>query len=133
MSLKYSLVLAALAALATIAVIVGQSEDIVAQNQTTTTHRSITNFTKLIEDEYTPDVLKEGKREPLVKLIHEGQTTLILENVASEMGSLAEVIDIAIQNGYKLDAVTVFTEEEPSDIADYIQLNPVYTVFMSKG
>lgn len=132
MNLKYSLVLAVLAALATIAAIVGQSEDVVAQNQTVTnqtvtTTGPITNFTKLIEDEYTSE-FEPGVFGPVLDLLHESPVTLVLRDDSIEI--LGEVIDIAKHSGYKIDDVTVFSESRGPGIPVLI---PIYTVFMSKG
>jgi hypothetical protein len=135
MNPKYSLVLAVLAALATIAAIVGQSEDVVAQNQTvapplfagqvTNVTGPVTNFTKLIEDAYTFE-FEPGVIGPVLDLLHESPVTLVLRDESVEV--LGEVIDIAKRSGYQIDDVTVFTEirGEPTP-------TPIYTVFMSKG
>lgn len=127
MNPKYSLVLAVLA-LTTIAAIVGQSEDVVAQNQTVgppLVAGPVINFTKLIEDAYTFE-FEPGVIGPVLDLLHESPVTLVLRDESVEV--LGEVIDIAKRSGYQIDDVTVFTEirGEPTPI-------PIYTVFMSKG
>jgi hypothetical protein len=50
------IVFVVLAGLVTVAGKVGQSKDIVAQNQTVATPGSVTNFTKLVEDKFTFDI-----------------------------------------------------------------------------
>ena len=63
-------------------------------------------------------------------VLFESPTTLILSG--DDTNFLGEAIDIAKQSGYKVDSVTVFTEQDrPSGTTVY--LIPVYTVFMSKG
>lgn len=104
MSLRYSLVSAALAALATIALMAGQMGDINAQNQTISSS-ALGNL-----------------------VLFESPTTVILG--ADGTTSLWKAIDMAKQSGYKIDTVTVITEETP--IGTRITLTPVYTVFMSK-
>jgi hypothetical protein len=110
MSGRYSLVLAGLAALTTITSMVGQVETISAQNQNQT-------ITAAAADLFLG-----------VNVLFESPTVLILQG--STPNHLGQVIDIAIQNGYKVDSVTLFTEKEPGTSA--IMLTPVHTVFMSK-
>lgn len=104
MRLRYSLVLAALAALATIASMIGQMEAISAQNQT---------------------IISSGLTQ------FASPTTLVLRG--RMLDTLGQDIDMAKQNGYKIDTVTVFVEQEPGAGLNRIDLIPVYTVFMSKG
>ena len=117
--------------MATIAAIVGQSEDVVAQNQTNQTIEPplvagpVTNFTRLIEDAYTFE-FEPGVIGPVIDLLHESPSTLVLRDESVDV--LGEVIDIAIQSGYQIDDVTVFTENRGDPIP-----TPIYTVFMSKG
>jgi hypothetical protein len=127
------IVFVVLAGLVTVAGMVGQSKDIVAQNQTVATPGSVTNFTKLVEDKFTFDRLGLGFTIPDLEVLYESPTTLVLRGKAPppEFTSLGQVIDIAKQNGYRIDTATVFTESS-RPVAGTVTLTDVYTVFMAK-
>lgn len=109
MSHRYSLVIAVLAALAVIASMVGQMEDINAQNQTI----SSSAFGGLV--------------------LFESPTTVILSLGSYSVNDLGKVIDMAKQGGYKIDSVTAITEQGRPSSEGTALLRPNYTVFMSKG
>lgn len=129
----YSIILAALGPLTIIMIMVVQSEGIIAQNQTPSTNGTVSNFTRLIEERFSFDRLQLGFTFPDLEVLYESPTTLVLRGKAPqpEFTSLGQVIDIAKQNGFKIDSVTVFTESS-RPISGTVTLTDVYTVFMSR-
>jgi hypothetical protein len=129
----YSVTLAALASLTAITIFAVQSEGVIAQNQTASTTGTVTNFTRLIEERFSFDRLQLGFTFPDLEVLYESPTTLVLRGKAPqpEFTSLGQVIDIAKQNGFKIDSVTVFTESS-RPISGTVTLTDVYTVFMSR-
>jgi hypothetical protein len=129
----YSVTLAALASLTAITIFAVQSEGVIAQNQTASTTGTIINFTRLIEERFSFDRLQLGFTFPDLEVLYESPTTLVLRGKAPqpEFTSLGQVIDIAKQNGFKIDSVTVFTESS-RPISGTVTLTDVYTVFMSR-
>jgi hypothetical protein len=59
------------------------------------------------------------------------QKGLVLRGEITNFTSLGRVIDIAKQNGYAIDSVTVFTQTS-KPILETRYLTDMYTVFMSK-
>lgn len=93
------------------------------QNNTQTPLNQTGIITNLLEQR---DIL-------FVTVLSETPITLILQGEFGEVPAqrLDLAIDIAKQNGYSIDAVTVFTEESVPSLGT-ITLTPIYTIFMSK-
>jgi hypothetical protein len=129
----YSVTFAAFASLTAITILAVQIEGVIAQNQTASTTGTVTNFTRLIEERFSFDRLQLGFTFPDLEVLYESPTTLVLRGKAPqpEFTSLGQVIDIAKQNGFKIDSVTVFTESS-RPISGTVTLTDVYTVFMSR-
>jgi hypothetical protein len=102
----------------------------VAQNQTAPAEQ-VTNFTKLVEEQYTFDRLGLGFSLPDLEVLYESPSTLVLRGEGPQFQSLGEVIDRAKQNGFGIDFVTVFTESG-RPVSGTVRLTDVYTIFMSK-
>ena len=102
----------------------------VAQNQTAPAEQ-VTNFTKLVEEQYTFDRLGLGFSLPDLEVLYESPSTLVLRGEGPQFKSLGEVIDRAKQNGFGIDSVTVFTESG-RPVSGTVRLTDVYTIFMSK-
>lgn len=80
------------------------------------------NFTKLLEE--------KGNFNVFGIIAHESPKTLVL---TGEIINLGQAIDIAKENGFTIDAVTVFVETSvPSEYTNTRYLTPNYTVFMSR-
>ena len=124
---------AVLAPLTVIMIMVIQTENIIAQNQTASITGTVTNFTRLVEERFSFNRLQVGFPFPDLEVLYESPTTLVLRGKAPppEFTSLGQVIDIAKQNGFKIDSVTVFTESS-RPISGTVTLTDVYTVFMSR-
>jgi hypothetical protein len=102
------------------------------QNNQTTATGPVTNFTKLVQQQFSSPSLLEGfAKVPAIDVLYERPKSLVLRAEITNFTALGHVIDIAKQNGYTIDAVTVFTQtSRPTGETRY--LTDTYTVFMSK-
>jgi hypothetical protein len=107
-----------------------------AQNQTQ--QEPTLNFTKLIQQKFStavPGIAPPNNTLPNVEVLYQSNKTLVLRGDIENFDSLGSVIDIAKQQGYSLDTVTVFTTTSSSSFLERTQSTSTdhYTVFMSRG
>jgi hypothetical protein len=117
--------------------IIGISNVSSAQNQTQ--QQPTLNFTKLIQQKFSetvPGLPPPDNTLPKVEVLYQSNKSLVLRGDIDNFDALGSVMDIAKQQGYSLDTVTVFTttSSSSSSITGTTSATSTdhYTVFMSK-